>query len=355
MVSVLAGLDRARFEPLLCCIDGLGDFADDVHALGIEPVVLGRASRRDVRGIGRLARLVRRERVDVVHGWLFLANVFARLGGKLGGAPVVVVGEGGAVTTMDSRKARTNARVERLLAPLADAAVANSEAVAAALRRAGAPGRELVVIHNGVAIPPPLAAHRRAELRASIGAADGDRVVGMVGRLDADFKDHETLLRAAARLRDEHPRLRVALVGDGAARSRLEALAAELGLHDRVTFAGYRADARELLGAFELSVLLSYSEGFSNVVLESMAWGLPLVATDIPPNREATGDTAVLVPVGDVEGTAGAVSHLLGDAEAARTLGARARDRAAARFSPEAQAQATAALYERLLAAKRRG
>jgi len=90
-------------------------------------------------------------------------------------------------------------------------------------------------------------------------------------------------------------------------------------------------------------------------VLESMAWGLPLVATDIPPNREATGDTAVLVPVGDVEGTAGAVSHLLGDAEAARTLGARARDRAAARFSPEAQAQATAALYERLLAAKRRG
>jgi glycosyltransferase involved in cell wall biosynthesis len=355
MVSVLEALDRSRFEPLVCCIDGLGALEDDVRALGIEPIVLGRSSRRDVRGIGRLARLVRRERVDLVHGWLFLANVYARFGGRLGGAAAVVVSEGGAITTMDVRKARTNARVERLLAPLADAAIANSEAVAAALRRVGMPARELVVIHNGVAIPEPLSDERRAQLRATVGAAEGEQLVGMAARLDPDFKDHETLLRAAARLRTDHPRLRLVIVGDGPARPRLEALAAELELLDAVTFTGYRPDARELLGALDLSVLLSYSEGFSNVVLESMAWALPLVATDIAPNREAVGDTAALVPVGEVEATAVAISRLLADPAAARALGERARERAAARYPLEGQGARTMELYDRLLAAKQRG
>jgi glycosyltransferase involved in cell wall biosynthesis len=353
MVAALAALDRARFEPLVCCIDRLGDLEAEVRALGIEPVVLGRKSRSDVSGIARLARLVRRERVDIVHGWLFLANVYARVGGRLGGAAAVVVSEGGAVTTLDGRRELRNARIERLLAPLSDAAVANSETVATALRRIGLPERQLVVIHNGVAIPQPLDAVRRARLRASVGAADGDRLAGMVARLDGEFKDHETFLRAAARVRARHRELRVVIVGDGPARPRLEALARELELGQAVVFAGYRSDARDLLGAFDLSVLLTYSEGFSNVVLESMAWGVPLVATDIAANREAAGEAAVLVPVRDVDATAAAISRLLDDPAAARALGARARARAVT-FSLEAQGDKTMALYERLLARKGR-
>src|SRR4051812_3176205 len=271
MVAVLAALDRRRFEPFVCCIDRLGDLEADVRALGIQPVVLGRRRRSDVSGIGRLARLVRRERVDVVHGWLFLANVYARAGGRLGGASVVV-SEGGAITTLNDRRALRNARVERLLAPLSDAAVANSETVAHALRSVGLPERQLVVIHNGVAVPEPLSAEHRAELRASVGAAHGDRLVGMVARLDGEFKDHETFLRAAARVAATHPQLRIVVVGDGPARSGLDALARELRLEQAVAFTGYRPDARELTGALDLSVLLTYSEGFSNVVLESMAW-----------------------------------------------------------------------------------
>jgi glycosyltransferase involved in cell wall biosynthesis len=353
MVAVLAALDRRRFEPVVCCINRLGDLEAEVRALGIDPVVLGRRRRSDVSGIGRLARLVRRERADVVHGWLFLANVYARVGGLLGGASAVVVSEGGAITTLDGRRALRNARAERLLAPLSDAAVANSETVADALRRVGLPERQLVVIHNGVAIPEPLSAERRDELRASVGASHGDRLVGMVARLDGEFKDHETFLRAAARVRADHQQLHVVVVGEGPARQRLDALARKLGLEQAVVFTGYRQDARELSGALDLSVLLTYSEGFSNVVLESMAWGLPLVTTDIAANREAAGDAAVLVPVRDVDATAAAISRLLDDPAAARALGALARERAAT-FSLEAQGEKTMELYERLLARKGR-
>jgi glycosyltransferase involved in cell wall biosynthesis len=233
--------------------------------------------------------------------------------------------------------------------------VANSETVRIALLAQGLPERKIVVIHNGVAIPPPLDSQERERLRGSVDAAPGESLVGMVARLDSDAKDHATLLRAAARLRLTFPALRVVLVGEGFARASLETLARDLHIENAVTFTGYRADARQLLGAFDVSVLLSYTEGFSNVVLESMAWGVPLAITDIPANREAAGELAgdLLVPVGDVDSTAAAIARLLADPALGAAIGRQARARAAACFSLEAQAERTMELYESLLAEKR--
>jgi glycosyltransferase involved in cell wall biosynthesis len=356
MLSVLATLDRTRFRPLLCCVDGLGALADDARALSLEPVVLGRRRRFDLGGVARLARLVRREHADVVHGWLDLANAFARVGGRLGHAPVVVAAEGGAITTMRRTRRHLGGIVERGLTPLTDAFVANSDAVASGLRRHGVPARKIEVIRNGVALPAALPAERLAELRASVGAAPGEQLIGMVSRLDPAFKDHPTLLRALARLRERHPAVRLAVVGDGPARAALDGLAGQLGVSDRIAFAGFRPDATELIAAFDVSVLCSFSEGFSNVVLESMAWARPVVATDIPSNREAIDHCVhgLLVPVGDVEATAAAIGRVLDDALLAERLGAAARQRAKGDFSLERQANRTMALYDRLLAEKRR-
>src|SRR5436305_910760 len=94
MLAVMGGLDRSRFRPLLCCINGLGELVEDARDLDLEPVVLGRSFRFDLRGISRLARLVRRERAQIVHGWLSLANLFSLVGGRMGGVPVVVTSEG---------------------------------------------------------------------------------------------------------------------------------------------------------------------------------------------------------------------------------------------------------------------
>lgn len=356
LLAVVAGLDRARFEPLLVCIDGLGPLEDDARALGLEPVILGRGARLDARGVPRLARLLHRERVQIVHGWLSLASLFARVAGTLVGVPVRIAAEGGAVTTRDPRRARRDALLERALAPLTDAYVANSGAVAKSLREKGVPERKIAVIPNGVAVSAPLGDEERATLRAELGAAPGSQLVGMVARLDAGFKDHETFLAALATLVAEGRPVHGAIVGDGAACAGLERRAAELGVADRVTFTGYRPDAARAIAALDVSVLLSYFEGFSNVLLESMAAGVPIVATAIPPNREAIEDEAhgLLVPVGSAEKTAAALRRLLDDPETAARLGAAARRRAADRYSLEAQATATMELYERLLAGKRR-
>jgi len=358
MLAVLEGLDTSRFDPVLCCVNGLGDLEDEARSLGFDPIVLGRRNRGDLTGVITLARIVRERRADIVHGWLYLANVFARAGGRLGGARAIVAAEGAPIAhpPMSERKARARARFERGLARITDAIVANSETVANALLAQGLPAQKIVVIRNGVAIPPPLDRRERAHLRASVGATGEERLVGMVARLDSDAKDHATLLRAHARLRPRFPDVRVVIVGDGFARHPLEALADELGVVDSVTFTGYRPDARRVLGALDVSALLSYTEGMSNVLLESMSWGLPLVITDIPANREAVDELAqdVLVPVGDVDATAAAIARLLDDPATAAAIGARARGRAAEHFSLAAQAEQTMELYERLLERKGR-
>jgi glycosyltransferase involved in cell wall biosynthesis len=353
LLSVVEGLDRRRFEPLLVCIDGLGELAADARALGVEPVVVGRTARYDARGIRHLARLLRSERVQIVHGWLSLANAFARVAATAAGVPVRIAAEGGVVTTTNRRRSRRDAWIDAALATLTDAYVANSGAVAESLRSRGVPATKITVIPNGIRLPPPASADEREELRRELGVGPGERLLGFVSRLDPEFKDHGTFLRSVAALaRDGRP-VRAALVGEGPARNALAGLVRTLGLEERVLFTGYRADARRVIGAVDVSVLLSYSEGFSNVLLESMAARTPLVATSIPPNREAVTDgvEALLVPVGDEPATTEAIRRLLDDDALAGRL-ARAAAERARRFSLEEQAERTMELYERLLRRK---
>jgi glycosyltransferase involved in cell wall biosynthesis len=354
LLAVLAGLDPARFESLLVCIEGLGELAAEARSLGVEPVVLGRARRYDPISILRLARLLRIERVQVVHGWLSLANWYACLAGTLARVPVRIATEGATVVTRDERRMRRDARINRAFAPLAGAFVANSESVATSLRRRGIPDEKIEVIPNGVADPAPLGEDEQARLRAELGAGRGTRLIGMTARLDESFKDHETLLRSVQALVAEARSVEAVIVGDGPARASLERLVADLGIADRVTFTGFRPDAARLVGAFDVSVLLTYSEGFSNAVLESMVAGVPLLTTDIPPNREAldNGVEGLLVPIGDGDATTAALRTLLDDGDLAARLAAAAKRRARARFSLEAQAARIMGLYEDLLVSK---
>jgi len=361
MLAVLAGLDRRRFDPLLICLDGLGELADEAQKIGLAPIVVGRTSRIGLATILRLARLFRDQRVSIVHGWLALPSVLGRLAAVPGGVPVRVAAEGGVLaagllSTADRRRARAYDFLDRVLAPLTNAYVANSETVAAGLRGRGLADDSIVVIPNGVRLPPPLDDRVRARLRLELGAGPETALVGMVARIDPRFKDHDTFLLAVEALVREGRDARGVVVGDGPGLEAAQARARSLGIMDRVMFTGYRADASMLVAALDASVLLSYTEGFSNVVLETMAAGTPLVVSAIAPNREAVDDGVhgLLVPVRDADATVGALRRLLDDRGLAVRLGAAARERVAEHFSLEAQATATMQLYERLLAEQRR-
>jgi len=188
-----------------------------------------------------------------------------------------------------------------------------------------------------------------------LGLSQRSPLVGVVSRLSR-LKGLEAFLEAAAILAARFPAVRFLVVGetspdDRAYRTELIGLATKLGVIDRVVFAGLRTDARELLAGVTVSVMPSLNEGLSNVLLESMAGGLPVVATRVGGTPEAIQDgvNGLLVPPGDALALANAIGYVLAHPPLAARLGRAARQSAIARFSTEQMVSATEQLYESLL------
>jgi glycosyltransferase involved in cell wall biosynthesis len=188
----------------------------------------------------------------------------------------------------------------------------------------------IALIPNGIDIPPPATGADRARARRALGVGPDEEVVGILAALRPE-KDHETLLRAVARLAPSRPRLRLVLVGSGAREESLRAEAARLGVEGRTVFAGFRTDAVALLPAFDVKCLVSVQETFPTSVLEAMAAGVPVVMTATPGVPDLVGDgvAGYRVPVGDDAALADRLAALLDDPATRARMGAAARERAA--------------------------
>jgi glycosyltransferase involved in cell wall biosynthesis len=169
----------------------------------------------------------------------------------------------------------------------------------------------------------------------------------MVGRLSRE-KDHLTLLRAVERIRNLNPHLLI--VGEGPERARIEQEIGRLGLSEQVTLTGHQPSAEPYYGIANLAVLSSLSEGSPNALLEAMAAGVPVVATSVGgiPEIVKHGESALLVPPGDRDAMAAAMTKLLTEASLARQVTDRARMLILVKHSPQARAQRLAQIYRSL-------
>jgi glycosyltransferase involved in cell wall biosynthesis len=229
--------------------------------------------------------------------------------------------------------------LDSLLARRADALIIPSRALAEIfVSRLRFPAPRITVVPNGVVARP------RLEQR-------GDEV-GTLSMLEP-VKDIPTFLRAAAILAARHPKLRFVVAGDGSQREALEREAAELGIAERVSFPGFVSSA-EALRRLAVLVMPSVIENAPMAVLEAMAAGVPVVASRTGGIPELVGDAAELVTPGDADGFAGAIERLLDDPGLVTERVTAAADRIAERYTAEANAAATLAVYERVLRERRR-
>jgi L-malate glycosyltransferase len=223
-----------------------------------------------------------------------------------------------------------------------------SRAVLGVLREGGVDEARLRLVYEGVPDRPP-AEGGHAALR-ELGLPGDALVVGNVAAL-TDHKDHDTLLRAAARVTRELPAARFVIVGEGERRDALLTLAGELGIAGQVTFAGFRTDLDRLLPAFDVFCLSSHMEGLGTSLLDAMCFGVPVVATAAGGIPEAVEDgvTGRVVPVRDPDALAAALVEVLGDETRRRALGEGARRAFLARFTAERMVAGTLAVYAELL------
>jgi len=231
-----------------------------------------------------------------------------------------------------------------------DAWIAVSGEVAETLLVAGVPRRCIRVVHS--ALDLEWFRHRAAQsdpgaLRREFGIAPEAPVVGLVGALSPQ-KGHDTLLGAVPAILREFPGTRFLLAGEGELRRHLEREVGALGLAAPVCLLGFRSDIPGLTALLSVAVVPSVDgEGSSAALKEPMALGIPLVASDLPGNREVVGDAALVVPRGDAGALAGAVKRLLGDEALGADLAARGRQRVE-EFRPERMADQVLAAYQAL-------
>ena len=316
------------FDHLVCCLKQAGPLRDRLRP-GVRVVEMGWAQGKSLTLPLRLAALFRRERCAIVRCMNVTPLLYGFLGARLARVPALIYSNGGRVLPESPRRLR----LERYMANRADCVIPVSAKLADYLRtQVGVRLDRIVVLENGVDLsrfagPFPYARER-------LGLSPENFVVGSIGRLAAP-KDFETLLRAFHANASRIPSGVLLIAGDGPERSALEQVARELGLAARVRFLGARQDIPEILAALDVFVLSSRSEGFSNVILEAMASGLPVVATDVGDNARLVvpDETGILVPPGDRPQTADALLGLYRDHALRRRLGADARRRASETFS----------------------
>lgn len=291
----------------------------------------------------RAARVVRTQRPDIVHTHLVHADVYGALAAAAAGAALVSTKHND-----DPFRAGAFRHVERLLAQRAAAVICITDALARFnAERVGIPPGKLVVIHYGLDAPPPgWGGNPEVEL------PEGARVLLGIGRL-AEQKGYETAVRALPQILAAEPGAVLVVLGEGPERARLEALARELGVADAVVLPGRAGDVAAWLERAELFVHPCRWEGFGLVLLEAMLAGLPVVASEVSavPEIVAGGETGLLVPPGEPDPLARAVTSVLADAARRAAMGKAGRTRAHERFSVARMAERTLEVYS---AAERR-
>lgn len=349
-VDIAMALDRDRFDSLFCAIKNpkTPTRESELRAAGVRYFPLGFESIRDLRVIPAIARLLRRERIDILHAHLWDANLVGVLAGRLARTPTIVAHEhtwsyeGQPVRVLTDRFIVSRGATAMVCVSLEDRRkMIEVERI---------PAQRIHVVTNG--IPPLPEPSSGADVRAELGIRADAQVLGAVAVL-REQKRLDVLIRALGvlehRLADPH----LVVAGDDAGvgnRRRLEEFAASLGLAGRVHLIGRRNDIADVLAAFDVACLSSDYEGMPLSVMEYMAAGKPIVATRVGGVPEIIDDgvEGLLVPRRDPEAFAAAVERLLLDRTLASSLVRAARGRQRAQLSLSAVVERVESLYASL-------
>jgi glycosyltransferase involved in cell wall biosynthesis len=354
LLELVRRMTGGEHEVSVCSLCPLGQIGHEIEAAGVTITTLGMSANPSFRELAvaaiRLARMLDRERIDLVQSFLYRANVVATLAVKMSRRrPRLVSGQ----RSLNPAGFQKAARAVKWTRRFSDVVVAVSEAVRdEVLASERTPPERVIVIRNGVdtSVFTPVDGTRA---RAQLGLTSDAFVVGGVGRL-APVKGFQHLIDAAGVLERRGVEIDVLLVGDGPDREELRQRAAAANLAKRVHFLGVRRDLTELYATMDVFALPSVQEGSPNALLEAMACARPIVASLVGgvPEIVVDGGCGLLTPAGDVESLADALVRVKNDVELRGRLGAAARIRVEEAYDIAQTVVNHSRLYARLIGSR---
>lgn len=350
LIEMVNHLDQSRFRPLLFCLKDFmaiplwNDLKCEKHLLHVSSL----ASLHAVKAFFSFVRFLRKCPVDIVQTYFHDSTLFGIPAARLAGAKMSISCRRDLGFWYDKALLRNMSFVNRFT----DRILVNCNAVKDATAfHENAPREKIDVIHNGLDLAT-FDRYSSVNLMSEFPEIQkGDPIIGMVANYNREVKRADLFIRAAAEVARYHGRARFLLIGGGRLESDLKGLIRQLGLRDRVILGGKKEPAAPYIKSFDIGVLTSDSEGFSNVLLEYMAAGIPVVATDVGGNREIVRNAGLglLVPPGDPGALAHSLCRLLNDTQQSSEIGKNARDHIVEHFSWTRKIREVEKYYEALL------
>lgn len=345
LVLLAEGLPRDEFDLHVCALTRGGPRKEDLREAGIPLTIIGKRWKADPLTYWKLRKLIAKLQPALVHTWLFAAGAYGRAAARSARVRRLVAGE----RCVDRWKATWQWNLDRRLARVTDRLVTNSTGVQDYCVANGLPAEKFTIIPNGV--PPAKSSDiSREELLRDLKMPTDARLIGIIGRLWPQ-KRVKDLIWAVDLVRVMHDNIRLLIIGDGPDRAKLEEFARSASDLEHVRFLGERGDVWRIVPHLDMLWQGSEYEGQPNSVMEAMAAGVPVVASDIPGNRDLVvdGETGYLLPLGDRARWAGAANTLLNDSSLTARLGTAGKNRMLSEFSVEQMIRRHVALYAELL------
>ena len=354
IMTLITALDRESFDVRLATLEKKRVSSTAIvaaaRAAGFDAVTLPCRGWLDWGAIQELKSLVEEQRIEILHCHEPKSRLYGAIVSKMTGVPIVATHHN---WTGQNLRTRLVELIDAAVLHSCQRVVAVSSSVAESMRPVLISSSRIEVIPNGIDLSVFKDSQQNSELRASLGIPPGVPVIGAVGRLDIQ-KAHERLIEAARKLTDAGQDAIYLIVGEGVERPRLESLARNLGLSDRVLLPGYRSDIKPFLAIMDLFVLPSRREGTPMALLEAMAMRKPVVATAVGgvPDVLTDGIDGIMLPESGVGGLSDALLRLLRDPALALQMARSGRRRVENEFSSRRMASRYEDMYRRCLIAR---
>jgi len=349
LFKVVTAYDKERFYPVICCIKEGGEVADKLKRSGYKVEILNRMKGHgfDSGAVKGIYGIIKSENIHILRTHQYHANLYGRLAGVIAGVPAIVPSFHNLYRSPDKPKLQRRI-LNYILGFFSDKLIAVSNAVASdVVRFDWVNPLKTEIIYNGIEIENFNVELPKVEAREIFKMPADALVIGSVGRL-TEQKGHRYLIEAAANMKN----VEIAIAGDGPLRKDLESLAERLRVKCIFTGALDHKKIPVLLKSLDIFCFPSLWEGLPSALIEAMAAGLPVIATDIPPHKEVLGDTGIVVPAGDADVLSKAVNMLTDDPSLMLTVAQKEKERAKM-FSIDNTAKTYERLFEDILRKKR--
>ena len=342
LLKVVKGYDKSRFNVSICCLKEGGEIADELERLGFKVEILNRMKGHgfDIRTVTALSRFIKKANIHILRTHHYHANLYGRVAGIIAGVPVIISSFHDVYNSPERPKLHRSI-INFILSFFTDKLIAVSNEVASDIIKYDRVNpNKIRVIYNGIQREEFSEEFSKQKMRDILKLPQNLFAIGTVGRL-TEQKGHRFLIQSVAGMADTF----IAIAGDGPLKNELQGLSEQYNINCIFLGAMHPGSIHAFLRTLDIFCFPSLWEGFGGALIEAMAVGLPIVASDIPPHREVIGNAGIFVTPGNPDDLSRALKMLITDPSLRKELGQKAKERANI-FSIEKTIKAYEDLFE---------